>query len=98
MRLPAAIALTAALGITAGCAQTTAQTELAAACQGYASLLSTAALNKDRLSEEQIETVDQVRLTVNPICTNLSGVEDTEVALRTVRDATRKLNQMEVPE
>jgi len=33
---------------------------------------------------------------VNPICTNLQNVDDTQTALTTVRNATRKLNQMEV--
>jgi len=98
MKLAPTIALAALLGLTAGCAQTTTQTELAAACQGYASLLSTAAMNKDRLTEGQISTVNGVRQTVNPICTNLTGVEDTQTALRTVRNATRKLNRMEVTE
>lgn len=96
MRLTPAIALAALLGVTAGCAQQTTQTQLAAACQGYASLLSTAALNKDQLDADQIATVNGVRQTVNPICTNLTGVEDPQTALRTVRNATRKLNRMEV--
>ena len=98
MRLAPTIALAAALGIVAGCAQTTTQTELAAACQGYASLLSTAAINKDQLTDDQIATVNGVRQTINPICTDLTGVEDTETALRSVRSATRKLNRMEVSE
>jgi len=97
MRLTPAIALAALLGLgLAGCSQTTTQTELAAACQGYASLLSSAALNKDKLSEGQIATVNDVRSVVNPICTNLQNVDDTQTALTTVRNATRKLNQMEV--
>jgi hypothetical protein len=91
-----AIALAALLSIAAGCAQTTTQTDLATACQGYASALSTAALNKDRLTDQQISTVNSVRQTVNPICTNLTEVEDAQTALSTVRTATRKLNDMEV--
>jgi hypothetical protein len=86
-----AAALAALLGLSACAGTTSTQTQLAAACQSYASLLSTAALNKDALSAEEVNTVDQVRSVANPICTDLSGVEDSGQALTTLRNATRQL-------
>lgn len=71
------------------------QSQLATACQGYASALSTAALNKDQLTEQQIASVNTTRKAVNPICTDIQGVENYNDALRKVRQATRNLEAME---
>jgi hypothetical protein len=93
--LTPAIALAALLGLSA-CASgnVSQQAQLASACQGYASTLATLALNKDKLAESEVAAVNDVRSLVNPICTDLQGVESTSDALTTVRNATRKLEAM----
>lgn len=63
----------------------------ASLCQSYASLLSTAALNKDQLSSEEIATVNEVRKVINPICTNLDETEINKSTLAKLRAYTRKL-------
>ena len=90
-RISFAVALAALVGLSACAGTTNTQTQLAAACQSYASLLSTAALNKDKLSADEIATVDQVRSVANPICTDLESVKNSGQALTTLRNATRKL-------
>jgi hypothetical protein len=94
--LTISIALAALLGLSA-CAigNVSQQAQLASACQGYASTLATLALNKDSLSESEVETVNDVRSVVNPICTDLENVGSTSDALTTVRNATRNLRSME---
>jgi hypothetical protein len=86
--------MAALLGLSA-CANVSQQAQLASACQGYASTLATLALNKDSLSKSEVETVNDVRSVVNPICTDLENVESTSDALTTVRNATRNLRSME---
>jgi hypothetical protein len=94
--LTPAIALAALLGLSA-CASgnVSQQAQLASACQGYASTLATLALNKDSLSDSEVQSVNDVRSVVNPICTDLENVESTSDALATVRDATRKLRSVQ---
>lgn len=83
--------------VIAGCSSDSAnyQTRLTAACQGYASILSSLALNKDRLTEEHIAVVNDTRSTVNPICTDIENVGDARTSLATVRSATRQLNEVQ---
>lgn len=98
-RLSATAALATLLSLSTGCAlvdgSVSTQTKIANACQGYASLLSTLALNKDQLSAGQVETVDRVRSVANPICTDLDNVDDPQAALSVLREATRELSKME---
>lgn len=90
----AILALAGAL-IVGGCEGTSPQSSLGAACQGYASVLASLAHVKDELSDAEIATVDTIRASVNPICSDLDGVTDYRDALVTVRNAVRKLNEVQ---
>lgn len=84
-------ALVLALG---ACQSTTPQTELAIGCQGYASTLAGLATVKGELDSDQVATVNEVRTIVNPICTDIGAVDNTQSALATLRAQMRALNRV----
>ena len=80
--------LIAALGLAAcaGSAETRAINALAAACDGYATVLSALADHKADLSASQIGMVDSANAAVDPLCLPGSVVGPAQ-AVGVVRDA-----------
>lgn len=95
MRYHLIAALTALTLSVGACASTSPQSELAIGCQGYASTLAGLATIKSELDADQIAAVNEVRRAVNPICTDLDAVDNTQSALATLRAQLRKLNRIE---
>lgn len=85
--------LIAALGLAAcaGSAETRAINALAAACDGYATVLSALADHKADLSASQIGMVDSANEAVDPLCQPDSIVDPTK-AVGIVRDGIDILN------
>jgi len=79
--------------LIASCASLTVDQEMAIACRGYASTLTILATYKDKMTQEQIKTVDEARAIINPICqTAASGeVYDLRSSLDTVRAELSKM-------
>jgi len=82
--------------VMAGCASLpTYDAKLAASCQAYANTLYSLAAIKDEMTAQQITTVNNARMVLNPIC--ISGdYQSAESALSLVEQYLAELNGIEV--
>jgi len=83
-----------ALGVVAGCASADPRMALLKSCDAYASTLSavSAGAARGRLNEEQIQSVQEIRQIVNPICGSPpSAMDSSELALSTVQSGLEQL-------
>lgn len=96
MRKVVVLTVLAAIILLAGCATVQSQQKgIITACNGYAHALATAAAFRaqGKLSASQIDTINQVRTVVNPICT-APKLPTTAQALVTVENSVTQLTNL----
>lgn len=84
----------AVMGVVAGCASGDPRMSLLKSCDAYASTLSavSAAAARGRLEADQIQSVEEIRQIVNPICGSPpTAMDSSELALNTVQSGLEQL-------
>ena len=91
-QIKATLAAVACAGALVACQNP--DTGLAVSCRGYASALTLAAQNYDRLDTRERATVQAARDTAGPICSDLDSVSDRQSARASVRAALSELRKV----